>query len=708
MPQYALTSVPYVPSSPLTGEESIHISRGANMILRGYAPNLFYEAYAGSENLGEYLPADLITGTLAFSPASLTVTGDSTLFLEEVFVGQFLLANTEVLVVAKINSNTEFITSRFPLTTETVATATRLRNLFALNTQRGSLLHGNAVHFDKGTLMAVGSGELYVNGAVLPGTSLTGLRQPRLALYDGTSGTYSVVPVGFAVTPNVVYGNVSINASGGVKSMAHAKYGLRVGYYSDVTGGYSNPCDTLLAGGTTGFDITVDNSTFTIDFTTDQARVDLPTNATGYVIYGSAFSGSATTAAVNAIEGGWFEVKRVKFADLIAHACTFEYVDTDLGNLVSFDNDAPPDAEWVANLTGYAALVSTNGKGLNMLGREKETSPGPYVAPMKADNVDGYPNIFKTPTEKGETIIGMVSAAGRIFVLTPNSLQAVTPTGLPSAPFTTRPFWMRGFKGPYNLCFVDDVLYGFTTAGMFRSIATGDQGAESHTFAADVETVTAEWNGAYVFVERDLKNEQVCFFHSASRQNDDGYWESDVLPYSLRQQQWMPPIILSDPDRDMIVSGVASVAGHLEFVAGGRRRGTTNRHDTWRFDTGSGVDVPYYLAYNFSDVGAEMTAKTIRKLRPKGKFTNAKVQIYNATANTNIDITDLETGTNSAYEYLLSDSPVVKQYGIQKCRVRNGMMFTARIEGTANWDGVSEKDQFHELAIELDIAGQMR
>ncbi|WP_230681988.1 hypothetical protein, partial [Streptococcus pneumoniae] len=98
---------------------------------------------------------------------------------------------------------------------------------------------------------------------------------------------------------------------------------------------------------------------------------------------------------------------------------------------------------------------------------------------MKGNNLDAYPATLKVPTEKGEVIIGTVSAAGRICVLTSNTLQAVTPTGLPSAPFTCRPFWRRGFQGTFNLAFVDDTLYGFTTAGMFRSIATGDEGAES-------------------------------------------------------------------------------------------------------------------------------------------------------------------------------------------------------------------------------------
>ena len=707
--QYTLSSVPYRPSTPLTGGESPCIYRGQNMILRGMGGNTFYEAYAGSENLNEIVPHTAITGTLDFSPSSKTVTGTTTAFLDELHPNQMILANGEPLVVSRLISQTSFIANRLPTTTGAGATAYRLPVLFDLDITRGSLLHGNGVKFDRGTIMAVGDGDLYVNGTALSAT-FAAQRTPQVALYDSATMTYTVVDVGFSTTPAITYSNVAVVNSGGVKNMALGYYSLRVGYYSEDTGGYSNPTATLLASGTTGFQITVANSTFTIDTTGDVAT--RPANATGYIVYGSAFSGSSTISQVNAIEGGWFQVYKIPFTSLVANVMTFEYIDSDLGNLVSFDNDTPPDAEWIVNLTGYAVLVSTDGEGVNSGSRTKQTSPGPFISPMKGNNLDAYPATLKVPTEKGEVIIGTVSAAGRIFVLTSNTLQAVTPTGLPSAPFTCRPFWRRGFQGTFNLAFVDDTLYGFTTAGMFRSIATGDEGAESHIFASDVETQTADWHGGYVFVAHDPKNEHICFIYSGARTNEAGYWETDILAYSLRQQVWMPTIVLSDPNRDMIVSGVATVAGHLEFIAGGRRGAPYNdvQCDTWRYDTGSSVDVPYYLAWNFMDGGVEMTAKTVRKLRPKGKFTAPTVKLYLTTPDTLVDVADLELGANSTYSYSPASSPSVKQYGVQKCRARNGMMLTARIEGTANWDGNpdTEKDQFHELAVEMDIFGTLR
>jgi len=676
------------------------------MILRGLPPRLYYEVYAGSENLNESIPAVALTGTLAFSPASTTVTGSGTLFLSELHVGgQIVKANGEVLSVVQVNSDTEFITGRLPVTTEASVTGYRCPNLFPLDIKRGSQLTGNALHYDRGTILSVGSGTLYVNGAVLPGTSLTASRKPKVALYNAALQNYTVEDIGFTTVPDISNTDITVVGSGGTKNMSLGYYSFRIAYYSDATSGRSNATDVLLSGGTAGYQITAPNSRINIDFSGDTP----PDKADGYIIYGSAFAGQSATSAVNAIQGGWFQIGDVvPFDDIVAGQYTFDYVDSDLSTLVSFDNDPPPDAELFGTLDRYPVLISTNGQGVGNLTRRRSTNPGPYVSPIKAENFDAYPETMKVPTEKGETIIGAISAAGRIFVLTANTLQAVTLTGLPSAPVTCRPFWKRGFQGANNLAFIDDTLYGFTTAGMYRSIAAGDVGSESHVFASDVESQTADWQGSYVFVAHDPKNEQVCFFYSASGLNAQDYWETTVLPFSLRQQQWQPPVVLSSATRDMVVSGVATVNGYLEFIAGGRREGTTDQWDTFRYDTGSGEDVEWYLAFNYTDLGDEYTAKTVRKTRIKGKFTDANVQVYTISPDSAISIDDLEAGTNPAYEYALDNSTTVTQYGVNKSRVRNAMMCTARIEGTSNWDGESEKDQFHELACEVQVFGQMR
>ena len=513
-----------------------------------------------------------ITGTISFSPSSTTITGVGTDFLDELHLGQMIQASGgEVIVVGRLVSQTSFIADRLPIFTGAGETATRLPIIGELNINRFTMLRGNAVSFDKGTILAVGDGVLLVNGSPLAGDSLTASRQVQVAVYDSAAMTYDVQPLGFDEVPVLVNGDITISAGTGTKNMSAGYYSFKVAYYSDITAGYGNPTDTLLDGGLDGYLIAAANSQFVFDFSGDATP---PAKATGYVIYGSAFSGSSDISRVNAIQGGWFEVKRVSFADIATNTppqtLTFDYTDSELTSLASFDNDLPPDAEFISTIDLYPFLVSTDGQGVDSTDRETSTSPGAFVAPAKPENLDAYPATYKVPTSKGETIVGVVQAAGRFFVMTPNTLQAVTPTGLPSAPFTCRPFWRRGFTNPYNLIFIDDTLYGYSGRKLFRSTGTADEANESYQFASDVEAQLAESSGGYVFIAHDPKNELICVFLSAIRQNADDYWETDVYSYSLTKSIWMPKVVLTSTERDMVVSGAATVNNELYFLAGGR------------------------------------------------------------------------------------------------------------------------------------------
>lgn len=708
MPTTTLKSVPFRPSSPITGDSSF-IYRGENLLLRGQIGNLFYAAYNGSEDMAEPIPTGPITGTFAYSPSSLIVTGSGTKFQDELHLGQMFkpVGAGKALVVSTIESQTSLTLCAFPDTIETSVSAERTPIIFALDTKRGTLWHGNATLTDLGNILAVGEGELRLNGAVLPGDSLNATRRAQIAIYDSSTNTYDVVPLGFDEVPLTVNTDVTVVASGGVKNMSPGYYSLRFAYYSDTTDGYGNPTATLLQGGTDGYHITVANSTLVVDFTDDVGN--RPAKATGYITYGSAFGGSSDISKIDAIQGGWFEIQRTPFTSLVSEVLTFEYTDFDLGTLVTFDNDTPPDADWISLFAGYVNLVSADGKGVDTAGRELATSPGPLIAPMKGDNIDAYPASYRVPTEKGETIIGFLNAAGRMFPMTPNTLQASTPTGLPTSPFTLRPFWQRGFVTPYNLTFIDDTLYGFTTKGPYRSIATGDSASTSNDFASSVDAQMATWNPGYVFMETDPKNSAVCHFHSCCSKNEQGYWESEIYPYSLKIFDWMPRILLSDPHRDMIVSGVANVHNNLYFIAGGRREDDTDQWSTWRFDTKGGGDVPYFLAWSYLDSGVEYIGKVLHKLRLKGKFTSAKIQIYAVYPDSDIDINDLMTGDNPIFEMNLDDAITIRQYEVIKCRVKNALMWTVRISGTSQNDGTEESlDSFQELAVDYSISGQMR
>lgn len=706
-----LSSQPFRPSSPLTGDENSCVYRAANLLLSGQIGNTQYRSYAGSLNIGENYTGTALTGTISFSPASTTITGVGTSFLDELHIGQLLIAaNGEPLEIAQPVSQTSFICGRKPTTTQSGVVGTIPPRLDAMDIFRISLQWGNAILTDKGNILTVGRGTLFKNGAVLPGTSLTASRTVQLSIYDSTSGHYSTNAIGFAVTPLTVNTDVTVVGSGGTKNTGLGFYSFKIGYYSSVTNGYSNPGDTLLSGGLTGYNVTIANSTFNFNFTDDVGN--RPTNSTGYVVYATAFTNSSDQSAINSIQGPWYEVIRIPYASLTSNQYAFDYTDADLvGGFVSFDNDSPPDADWVTSLAGYVNLVSCEGQGVNSSSRTVATSPGPFVFPMKGNNIDAYPADQAVPTEKGENIIGCISANGRLYAMTPNTLQVTTPTGLDAAPMTLRPFWRVGFANPYNLVFINDILYGFTAKGMYRSIATGNEAAATNDFASSVNTQMALWEAGYVYLAYDPKNRCVCIFHTGARKNNAGYWITEVYIYNLDIYDWTPPIILSDDTRDMIVTGVATVQNALYFIAGGRRSGTSARFDTFEWDNpASGQAVNWYASWNYTQSGNPLTAKCIRKVQTRGQFTNASVQVYAASPDSTIAIADLETGANSAFSFNLDDSTMPTTYSPEPCRVRNALMWTTRIGGTSqSMDGtLATVDTFDEMTVYVDIFGAIR
>ncbi len=707
----SLLSVPYRPSSPLTGDENSCIYRGANVLLSGAIGNTQYRSYAGSYNIGETFTGTALTGTISFSPASTTITGAGTSFLDELHQGQLIIAvNGEPLEVQQLLTQTTFVCGRIPTTTQSGVAATIPPRLEAMDIYRMALQWGNPILTDRGNILTVGRGTLYKNGAALAGSSIAASRKVQLSIYSSAPNNYSTNAVGFTVTPLTANTDVTVVASGGTQNTGLGYYSFKVGYYSDVTNGYSNPGDTLLQGGLDGYHVTVANSTFNFDFTSDVAN--RPANTTGYVIYGTAFTNSSDQSKINAIQGPWFEIDRIPYASLTANQIAFDYIDADLGTQVSFDNDAPPDADWIASLAGYVVLVSCEGQGVNSTGRVTATSPGPFIFPMKGNNIDAYPADFSVATEKGENILGQVSVSGRLFAMTPNTLQATTPTGLDIGPVTLRPFWKLGFANPKNLTVIGgDTFYGFTSKGMYRSIATGDSAQAVNDFAAGVNTQMASWQAGYVYVDYDPKNRCVCVFHTGARKNTSNYWVTDVFIYNLDIYDWTPMVVLSDDTRDMIVTGTAVVQNELYFIAGGRRAGTTARYDTFSWDNPlSEESVDWYMAWNWTQSGQPLTAKCIRKIQPRGQFTNASVQVYAATPDSTIDITDLDTGANAAFSYNLADSTVATTYEPEPMRVRNALMWTVRIAGTSqSTDGtMATLDTFDELTVYIDSFGQVR
>lgn len=707
MPIKSLTAQKYVPTQSRTGNQPVTAFRGANLWLRGQYPNQYYEVYGGSKDLNETVPYAALTGIVSFSPASDIITGFGSDFENELHLGQMVISLFgELFIVDEIISSSLFRAGSLPLTTNQPSEVLyRMPLLFEVGKKRGVLLSGNALEFDKGNILAVGSGTLKINGANLPGESLDAEKKAKIAIYDGATGNYAVYYLGFAGSPS---GITAAAVAGGTRGMSAGKYSLRAVKHNSVTGGYGNPGEKITVTLAAGEKIRLSGLTLSGD--------DLDDGFDSWLIFGNKYGGTTALNDQSYANGAWYLVKTIlpdDVTDLDADSAEddydLEYLDAEIDGtlrLLTFDNDAPPDAEFIATVAGYPVLVSCLGRGTPDF--PEGTSPGAMIVPTKPGNIAAAPLGAAVPLSPPETIIGFYMAAGRLYLLTPNTLQIAVFTADPTFPVATRPFWKAGFKNPHALCFVNGTLYGFTSQGAMRSVEGGDEGSEQHSFAADVEEIMNDWDGSRVFVVHDPKNECVCYIYSAAYKNSSDKWVSVCLPYMLRQEAWNMPIVFSSATRDMIISGAATVNGRLEFLAGGRFSGTL-QVDTFRFDDDSaGESVPYYVAYQYADEGYENRPKKVRGVRVTGKLTSASFGVHGAAAGEVIDVAALEAGNTGSKSGAIS---IATGAGVTlnewaKLNVPNLNQYTVRIEGT--WAGTGARDRLDETAVDVIVQGARR
>lgn len=669
------------------------------MLLRGRQGLIYAECYGGNLSLNEPIPTETLTGTLAFDPTTNIVTGTGTNFIDECHLGQLILADTEVLAVDQVLDPLQFIATRTPLTSAIAATGYRLPRMFAINKQRGTLLSGNAIEFDQGTIIFGGSGTLRVDGSTLPTASGSWLanRIFKIAIYNPTTGLYDIYDLGMLAIGTLT----ATGVGGGTKNMPAGDYSIYV-VPSKTQAGWNNPVEpranvTITA----GQKIRLNFSGLTPDTGAGQ-------NA--YRIYGAPVDATGSTTDFQN-QGPWYYLETVTLDQLTTSGGTWdiEYLTAEInrGELLQFDNDEPLPAEFITGApAGYPVYVSVQGKGTPSI--KAGYAPGPSILPTRPSNIESSPLTGIVPLSPPEVIVGCASAAGRLYLMTPNTLQFAVFTANAAFPITARPFWQSGFKNTDSLVIVVDTIYGYTTNGMLRSIATGDEGAETADFARDVEELTQQWNPGLVMVGYDQINENVVFFHAADSLNDNGFWITKALAYSLRLQEWHPEIVISSPIRDMIVSGVATVNGNLEFLAGGRQDVGGVQIDTFRFDTESSEEIPYYIAWQYSDGGSENRDKIVRSLFATGKLTNGEASIHGSGSGQDVDVTALElSNSNSASGTIpLGTSTNVKQFERVQLCCPNLNLVTARISGT--WDGVGMRDRVDEVVVEVAVQGVRR
>lgn len=711
----------YRPNSPYSGDDPRYIFRGLNQIVTGNGDVLFTQSWKGYEDISETVAATTLTGTAAITNGVATVTGTSTVFLQELIVGSAILINNQLYQVRNIASNTSMTVSPAPAASGSGYAIKIPHILMDVDISRVSLARGSVQRFPQGTLLAVGQGVVKVNGAGLTAPGLTATKRLQIAMYNPGTGAYSYTKLGM-LTPTLT---TVAATGGGTKNMQAGVYSVRIVPVRLSTGGYNNPSNKVEVTLATG----------------DKIRITFPAmDTTGgqdaWDIYGSLFSGSG-------IQGPWYFIERITTASVsAAGGSTYdvEYTDAEIAGstLLSFNNDAPPDAAFVASLQGYPILLSCNGPGRKLDGtvirtsgnatvagtsttfltdiqrgqivyinndyyeviaiasdtsmtvsptpnatdgagvviRLGDTAPGPVIRPSKPNNPDAYPAELRVAVSPPENIIGYVEGNGRLFCMTENRLHMVTLSGNQVSPITTRPFWRAGFRNPQGLVFVNGRLYGYTSYGPTRSIADGDEGSMEFTWAADVANEFQNFTPERVSVGYDPVNEAVCYFHSNDSVNGSGYYTTKVLMYMLRYDVWSTPIVIESTSANMTVSGVATVSGQLYFIA---------NEKIYKWHSGTS-QVTGYIATPFVDLGQDGLDKTIRSIAVTGYSTSSMAAgVWAAQVQESVPIVDIQNGTNSdsgsltfAMSTAGADTQPVRQTEVKRIFVPRARLFSVR------------------------------
>lgn len=682
---------PYRPSAPRTGSEDAGAFRMDSVVVRGRGEGrMYWETYSGEGDLNEPLSMVALTGTLSLTAGSTTVIGVGTLFHAQCHLGQTIVgilgSQSWLLKPRRIISDTEMVVWGAPDTTIPLVVGWRMARLFAVNDQRGTALWGNAIKLDKGSFLGCGDGVFRINGLPLS-ASWSLARAPSLALFDPVTETYTNFPLGMNTSAAPVLAAVG----SGTKDMQAGSYSLVITPSRKETGGYNNP--SLRA------DVTIATSDM-IEITFP--AMDTANGQSAWKVWVTTFA-DTLGADLNYLNGPWHFYIEVDDTMVSPAGGTFniEYLDAEVeGNeLVSFNNDPPTDAEFVAMLNNAPVWISCQGQGNSTT--PTQTSPGPFIVPAKPNNIEAAPLDLAFSSSPPETILGVVSAQGRLYLLTINHLQIAQSTPDESVPILIRPYWKDGFTGPDQLVFVNGNLYGYPVAGPSRSVGDGDEIEAERDWAADVSEIMDGWNPGHVTVGYDPFRDMVVFIHSADHRNEAGFWTTRMLGFGISQGFWIFDRLITNNDHDCIVSGVATISDRLELLVGGRAADV----DTMRLNAGDGS--AYYIVPPVSDSGNEERSKVIKPVRVTGKLTNVVIKVYTYDVGDPVLVSDLETGVNSASGSIaLSDTSQVTQSERQPINCPNAVLSTIRIEGDDT--GEPSRDRIDESLYEQAIQGVRR
>ncbi len=378
----------YDPTHPYTGDGGNTVFRGQDMIYEGSGRDVYLRTWRGVTQFDEVSPPMpvALTGTVATTANASLLVGTGTKFTQELIVDQWILVGGDIWNVYSIDDDTHLNISDFFSATAPGLTAYRPQTVMEVDNVRGNLIRGNIIRFPNGNILALGDGVLRFNGNVLS-SSISASKRLTLGLFNpatstGVNSGFTGYPLGMAVPTAVSAAAVA----GGSKNMQPGTYSVRIVPARTVTAGYNNPspkAEVVLAAVGDQIQITF-------------PAMDTASGQDSWDVYVSLFdNGSEDTGT----QGPWFYYTTVTTSQVSSGGGNFtiEYNDGDVSSrLLTFNNDPPPDAIFVATLQGLPILLSCNGPGRKLQGTADTTAT---VA-----TVTGTGTTFATDIQRGQLI----------------------------------------------------------------------------------------------------------------------------------------------------------------------------------------------------------------------------------------------------------------------------------------------------------------
>lgn len=533
----------------------------------------------------------------------------------------------------------------------------------------------------------------------------------HIAGYSGTlatitDGEYTITRTSATkITIGVVGTGTGAHGAGGTltvdrSQMRAGDYNIRICARNTETIGFSQPTNVIAP-------VTLTNNQ-SIKIVFNSAMFS---DQNAYDIYSSEFVDNSTSTVEARYQGPWYRIRTVT-ADQLVLSDTgittgteagsyyiFNFSDAEINSaqdILTFDNFNAVDAGCLDLINGIPIYFSCLGKGTP--DRKTGTSPGPVAIPSKGLNPEAVLLDKAITTANGDYILGEFNLKSRIFALCQNSLQTIILTTIDEEPIAFRSLWNCGFRNPFNVAFVKEYLYGFSTQKLVRSVAGGDDTAEEFDFASDIYNLTANIPCGHALMAYDPKNRAMCLFHSAAEKNASGYWVTKVYPWLVDKQIWNPPITLEKANADFIVSGVATIGENLVFLAGGRTSTPGVTVGTYIFDGGNSETKAWNLVWNYSDDGIDINAKTIKGAAITGRFANdTNVNIFGVKLEDDIDTSFITP--DSTITFSNPSSTAIKRRRYKMTDSGPYSLYAMQVSGSYT----TTVDRIDELLINMEI-----